>query len=190
MGSVFGLLKKYKKPFIFTSSQMAGMAHSPYGNSKVIGERYTKSLNGISVRLWNVYGYEKVDKRSHVITDFIEMALSENIIKMRTDGHETRQFLYVEDCCEALFSLSELYNNIPRYEELHISNYIWTPVEDVAKIVSTICSCKYIKNSSKDDVQRSIQEEPNKNMLKYWSPKTSISEGISCIIKKMKSFPS
>jgi len=187
MNETFFMLKKYKKPFIFTSSQMAAMAHSPYGNTKLVGERFTRTLNGIFVRLWNVYGYEKkVDERSHVITDFVNMALNDSIIKMRTDGAETRQFLYVEDCCEALFVLSNLYDEMPRCNEFHVSSYEWTSIEKIAEIVSTLCSCKYIKGISKDDVQMAIQHDPNKNILEYWKPKISIVEGISCIIKKMK----
>ena len=190
MNSTFYMLKKYNKPFVFTSSQMAAMAHSPYGNTKMIGERFTEALNGISVRLWNVYGYEKVDKRSHVITDFVEMALNDGVIKMRTDGSETRQFLYVEDCCEALFALSRLYNNIPRDKEFHLSSYKWTSIEEIAKIISTLCECKHIKGELLDNVQLSLREEPNKNMLEYWKPKISIDEGIKCIMKKMKGFRS
>jgi nucleoside-diphosphate-sugar epimerase len=189
MNSTFYLLKKYNKPFVFTSSQMAAMEHSPYGNTKMIGERYVKTLSGISVRLWNVYGYEKVDKRSHVITDFIEMALNGKI-DMRTDGGESRQFLYVEDCCEALLTLSELYDKIPRDKEFHVSNYIWTSIEEIAKIISESCDCEYVKGELKDNVQMDMQKEPNENILKYWKPKTSISEGIKCIMKKMKDFQS
>ncbi len=186
MNSTFALLKKHNKPFIFTSSQMAAMSHSPYGNTKIIGERYSNTLGGLVVRLWNVYGYEKVNKRSHVITDFIEMALNNNMIDMRTDGAELRQFLYVEDCCEALFILSDLYNDISRDEELHISNYKWTSIKEIAEIVSHFCNCEYIKGDLKDSVQMAIQEWPNQNILKYWKPKTSISDGIKYIIKRMK----
>jgi nucleoside-diphosphate-sugar epimerase len=51
------------------------------------------------VRLWNVYGYETA--RTHVITDFIRMA-REGRIDMRTNGKESRQFLYADDCCKCL----------------------------------------------------------------------------------------
>jgi nucleoside-diphosphate-sugar epimerase len=34
----FESLKKYNKPFIFTSSQMANMSYSPYGICKSLGE--------------------------------------------------------------------------------------------------------------------------------------------------------
>jgi hypothetical protein len=39
------LLKKYKKKFIFASSQMSNMDFSPYGTLKRLGESITKSLN-------------------------------------------------------------------------------------------------------------------------------------------------
>lgn len=188
MNSTFGLLKKYNKPFVFTSSQMAGMAHSTYGNTKIVGEKYTKALNGVCVRLWNVYGYEEVNKKSHVITDFVEMALKNNIIQIRTDGSEVRQFLYVEDCCEALFTLSKLYYQIPKNEDFHISSYTWISIEEIAKIISSFCNCEYIKGKLKDNVQMCMQEEPNTNIQKYWKPKTSIDDGVTCIINKAKSF--
>jgi len=74
MDRTFDLLKKYNKPFIFASSQMSNMSYSTYGILKAIGEKYTESLNGLVVKFWNVYGYEKDEEKSHVITDFIKMA--------------------------------------------------------------------------------------------------------------------
>jgi len=59
MANAFGLLKKYRKRFIFASSQMSNMSYSPYGVLKNVGELYTKSLNGLIVKFWNVYGIEK-----------------------------------------------------------------------------------------------------------------------------------
>jgi nucleoside-diphosphate-sugar epimerase len=49
-----------------------------------------------------VYGKEHDEEKSHVITDFIKMAKQDGVIKMRTDGTESRQFLYADDACEAL----------------------------------------------------------------------------------------
>jgi nucleoside-diphosphate-sugar epimerase len=43
------------KPCIFMSSQMQNMSNT-YGVLKLLGEHYMQSMNGISVRLWNVYG--------------------------------------------------------------------------------------------------------------------------------------
>jgi len=52
----FDALRRYNKPFIFASSQMSNMSFSTYGHLKAVGEFYTKSLNGIIVKFWNVYG--------------------------------------------------------------------------------------------------------------------------------------
>jgi len=186
MKSVFSLLKEYNKPFIFTSSQMSNMIHSTYGNTKLIGEKYTRALNGLSVKLWNVYGYEKVDKKSHVITDFINMALEDNHINMRTDGSEERQFLYVEDCCNALYTLSKSYNKISREQDYHISSGEWLSIEKIASIISNLTNSKYTKGSYVDNVQMNMKLEPNDSMKNIWNPKYNIKEGIEILIKKIK----
>jgi nucleoside-diphosphate-sugar epimerase len=71
MRNVFDVLERYKKPFVFASSQMSNMSYSPYGLAKAVGESYTKTLGGLVVKFWNVYGVEHDLDKSHVITDFI-----------------------------------------------------------------------------------------------------------------------
>src|SRR6185503_7086393 len=83
MQVTFDALQRYKKPFIFASSQMSNMSFSSYGMLKNLGELYTKSLNGIVIKLWNVYGVEHDPSKTHVITDFVKMALEKKQITMR-----------------------------------------------------------------------------------------------------------
>ena len=71
MANVFNLLEKTNKRFVFASSQMSNMSYSPYGVMKRVGEMYTSTLGGLTVKFWNVYGIEKDHEKSHVITDFI-----------------------------------------------------------------------------------------------------------------------
>ena len=69
MANVFGLLEKYNKRFVFASSQMSNMSYSPYGVMKRVGELYTTSLKGLTVKFWNVYGIEKdMDKGMSSLT--------------------------------------------------------------------------------------------------------------------------
>ena len=75
MINTFNILSKYNKKFLFASSQMSNMTYSNYGILKLIGERITKSLNCNFVKFWNVYGIENDFKKSHVITDFVRMAI-------------------------------------------------------------------------------------------------------------------
>jgi nucleoside-diphosphate-sugar epimerase len=93
---------------------MAEMGYSSYGMLKSLGEKITRDLGGLVVKFWNVYGFETDPNKSHVITDFIKMAKHEGVIKMRTDGTESRQFLYADDACEALFTLAKKYKKIKK----------------------------------------------------------------------------
>ncbi len=123
MVNVFGLLEKYKKPFVFASSQMSNMSHSPYGTLKRVGELYTQTLKGLTVKFWNVYGIEKDMEKAHVITDFIRKGFEEGSFDMLTDGTEERQFLYAEDCCEALETVMNCYSDFKPSDPLHITSF-------------------------------------------------------------------
>lgn len=112
MNNVFDLLYRLNKPFLFASSQMSNMFNSTYGRLKAVGESYTNTIGGLNVRFWNVYGYENDPEKTHVITDFIRMAKNNGKILMRTDGSETRNFLYAEDAAEMLLNCSKYpFNN-------------------------------------------------------------------------------
>tara|TARA_R100001163_G_scaffold63734_2_gene56309 strand:+ start:4920 stop:5732 length:813 start_codon:yes stop_codon:yes gene_type:complete len=180
----FKQLKRHNKPFIYASSQMSSMSFSPYGSCKSIGEAFTKSLNGLIVKFWNVYGLEHDSEKFHVITDFINKARNENQINMLTSGEEERQFLYSKDCGECLYSLSKLYNEIPRDEDLHVTSFEWTKIIDIAKIVSSYFDdCGIIPSEEKDSVQMGVRNEPNDAILKYWQPRIDINTGIKKIIE-------
>ena len=186
ISNTFNSLKKYNKPFIFASSQMSNMDYSPYGVLKSIGENYTKVLNGLVVKFWNVYGYERNREKSHVITDFILAAKANKRIEMLTDGQEERQLLYVEDCCKCLDYLSKHYEAISREENLHITSFEWIKILDVAKTIATFYPGTVIQPSQTiDTVQLNKKNEPSKDIFKYWRPETNLKEGISNIIRKM-----
>jgi len=114
INNVFENISKYKKKFIFASSQMSNMNFSNYGILKAIGEKYTEVLGGIIIKFWNVYGIEKDLKKSHVITDFILQAKKNKKINMLTNGKERRDFLYVDDCCRGLELIMKNYKNIKK----------------------------------------------------------------------------
>ena len=63
MANVFGLLEKHNKRFVFASSQMSNMSYSPYGVMKRVGELYTTSLKGLTVKFWNCLLYTSPSPR-------------------------------------------------------------------------------------------------------------------------------
>lgn len=181
----FESLKKYNKPFIFASSQMANMSYSPYGVCKSLGEIFTKALNGLTVKFWNVYGPEHDLEKSHVITDFILKA-RQGKIEMMTDGKEERQFLHAEDCSRCLLILSEKYNEIDRKENLHITSFEWNTILDIADIINATIPCSVIPSKEIDTVQLNKRNEPDPYILNFWKPRIGLQEGINKIINEME----
>jgi nucleoside-diphosphate-sugar epimerase len=191
MANAFGLLKKYNKRFIFASSQMSNMSYSPYGVLKNVGELYTKSLNGLIVKFWNVYGIEKDHEKSHVITDFIRKGFETGVIDMLTDGKEEREFLYAEDCCEALETIMENYNDFTFEDNLHITSFHSTKIIDIASIIcgqfGLIGKDVAIQPSEeKDSVQLDKRNRPDTYLTKWWMPKTTIEQGVAKVFEDMK----
>ena len=191
MANAFGYLEQYKVPFIFASSQMSNMSYSPYGVMKRVGELYTKSLGGLIVKFWNVYGIEKDHEKAHVITDFIRKGFETGVIDMLTDGTEQREFLYAEDCCEALESVMERYTEHSSDSELHITSFQSTTILEIGKIIQGLFKSQGKKITlnpaqAKDDVQKDARNEANPHIKKWWKPKTSIEDGIEKIYEEMK----
>lgn len=192
MTNAFTLLQKYNVRFVFASSQMSNMGYSPYGVLKNVGELYTKSLNGLIVKFWNVYGIEKDHEKAHVITDFIRKGFETGIIDMMTDGSEERDFLYAEDCCEALETVMENYNDFTCEDNLHITSFKYTKIIDIANIIAgqfnLIGKYDIRVNPSieKDSVQLDKRNQADTFIMKWWMPKTSIEHGISKIFQSMK----
>ena len=192
MVNVFDLLKKYNKRFVFASSQMSNMGYSPYGACKKIGELYTTALKGLTVKFWNVYGIEKDHEKAHVITDFIRRGFEEGEFEMLTDGTEERQFLYAEDCCEALETVMENFTDFKPEDPLHITSFRSTSIKEVASIIQG-CFNKIEKYDvkikpgiAKDSVQLDKRNEADNYILSWWLPKTGIEEGIHKVFEDMK----
>ena len=191
MANVFGLLEKYNKRFVFASSQMSNMSYSPYGVMKRVGELYTTALKGLTVKFWNVYGIEKDLDKAHVITDFIRKGFEEGEFEMMTDGTEERQFLYAEDCCEALETVMENYTDFKPEDPLHITSFRATPIKEVAQIIMGQFNIigKQVKINpglAKDSVQMDKRNEADNYIMGWWLPRTNIQDGIKAVFDEMK----
>ena len=191
MANAFTLIEKYNKPFVFASSQMSNMSYSPYGVMKRVGELYTKSLGGLIVKFWNVYGIERDMEKAHVITDFIRKGFETGTIDMMTDGTEEREFLYAEDCCEALETLMEQYSDFTSDDELHITSAVSTSILEIAQQIQLYFGgiskeVEIVPSSSKDEVQKDARNIPDTYIRKWWKPKTNITLGIGKVFDEKK----
>ena len=192
MANTFRLLNKYKTPFVFASSQMSNMSYSPYGVMKRVGELHTTALKGLIVKFWNVYGIEKDMEKAHVITDFIRRGFEEGEFEMLTDGTEQRQFLYAEDCCEALETIMECYSDFKPTDPLHITSFNATSINQIAAIIQGQFNLierfdvKIKPGLAKDSVQMDKRNEADTYISGWWLPKTSIDQGIAKVFAEMK----
>lgn len=186
IANTFDSIRQHNKPFLFASSQMANMSYSAYGITKALGEKIARSLNGITVKFWNVYGIEHDPEKTHVITDFVNMARTTGEIRMRTDGTEQRQMLHALDCSRCLYELSQQYDQLSRDQEYHVTSFEWSTVLNIAELVAGhFPGTKIVPAESKDTVQQDKRNEASEYILNFWQPKISLAEGIANIVKEM-----
>lgn len=178
MNNVFPQLKNI--PFVFTSSQLSEKVDSVYGVQKRTGEVWTNLYNhGVSVRLWNLYGYiEEFNEKSHVVSDFVFQAKKYGQINMLTTGKEERQFVHIDDVCEALLLSFDVKDKSKIYD---ITTNKWTSVYDVASIIQKYTNCE-IKIG---EVVGETVLIKNKNLIQNWSPKIQIEEGLKLMINNI-----
>ncbi len=187
MSKVFESLKHHKTRFVFASSQMSTMSFSPYGALKNVGEFYTSSLGGLSVRFWNVYGYETDPKKFHVISDFLHDAIRFRKINMRTSGKEERDFLHGTDCANALVAVMEKFQTLQPKNTIDIASFKWTSIFDIASIIAKLTGAEISQSEREDVIQKGQQNQPKTDILDYWKPQISIEEGISQVYREILS---
>jgi UDP-glucose 4-epimerase len=82
---------------------------SPYGASKLSGEAYCSAFYGsfdlktVSLRFSNVYGPGSLNKGSVVALFFKRIQEGKPLI-IYGDGEQTRDFIYVDDICKAIYT--------------------------------------------------------------------------------------
>ena len=143
------------------------------------------------VKFWNVYGIEKDMEKAHVITDFIKKGFETGTINMMTDGTEQREFLYAEDCCEALETVMHQYDDFTSDSDIHITSFTNTTILEIGKIIQGLFRSidkKVTLNpaQAKDEVQKDARNEANPHIRKWWKAKTSIEDGIEKVFEEMR----
>ena len=111
---------------------------------------------------------------------------------MLTDGQEEREFLYAEDCCEALETLMENYSDFTSEDNLHITSFYSTKIIDVANMIVGQFNLigktdvRVMPSDEKDSVQMDKRNKPDLYITKWWMPKTTIDQGIAKVFLDMK----
>jgi nucleoside-diphosphate-sugar epimerase len=176
--TVFDALSTSRRPFVFTTSQLAGREDA-YGITKLMGEVWTRQLGGKVARLWNAYGWETPDDRSHVVTDLVRSGLEQQVVRTQTTGAERRRLLYKDDCAEALVTLFD-----GPGAEADIAGPEWVSIADLARRIAALLGVPAELGSA---TGQEVLVEPSRP-LPGWRPRTSLEEGLRQIVAEARRF--
>src|SRR6267142_1207519 len=174
---IFDALARTKKPFLFTTSQLAGLPNA-YGTTKLMAWHWATHLGGKVARLWNVYGWEHPDSRSHVVTDLVLSGLRGRV-KCMTTGAEKRLFLYKSDCVAALLMLFD-----SPLQTAEIAGSKWLKISEVAEEVARQLNVEIELGQFKGS---EVPIDPTE-LLPHWEPTVSLNEGIAKVIGDARAY--
>ena len=92
---------------------------------------------------------------------------------MITDGQEEREFLYAYDCCEALETVMNNYDDFKSDDELHVTSFTSIKIIDIANIV-------------KQKFEMIGKNVASNYLTNWWKPRTSLEDGIAKVFASMK----
>ena len=175
---VLDAIARTRKPFLFVSSQLAGLP-TAYGTTKLMAASWSLQLGGKVARLWNTYGWEHPDVRSHVVTDLVLSGLTRGRVTCMTSGAERRRFIYKSDCTDALIELSE-----GSQQSAEIAGPEWVTIREVGEEIARQLSVEFEPGTTSGS---EVMIDP-KELLPDWQPRVNLSDGIARVIADAREY--
>ena len=157
-----------------------------YGWSKLMGEIQLGWMKNIGVgiaRIFNIYGEnEPIEEgKAHLIGDLIRKVIlnPQSSLRIRGDGSQTLDFLYVSDCADALIRLEEKASNPPAITNIGSGNAvsIRTIAEKVVELSGNDIGLLYDATRTAGPISRTANMS-NARALLDWQPRVSLDEGL------------
>jgi len=156
-----------------------------YGWSKLMGEielGWMKDIDISVARLFNIYGPNgAIGEKGHVVCDLIVKVISypQREFVVHGDGKQTRDFLYVSDCVEALLALEKRATNPPITVNVGsgVPTSIGAIAEKVVRLSEKQIKIAYDVSKPAGPVSRTSDIAKAKALLS-WQPRVSIDEGL------------
>ena len=140
---------------------------------------WSTQLGGKVARLWNTYGWEEPDVRSHVITDLVLSGLTRGKVTCMTDGKERRRFIYKTDCAAALIRLFEGPERVAE-----IAGPEWITIRQVGEEVSRQLNVEFEPGLGTGS---EVMVDPHE-LLPGWQPEVTLTDGIREVIKDARAY--
>ncbi len=158
---------------------------SPYGASKLAGEAYCSAFNGsyglntVMLRFSNVYGPYSYHKGS-VVAQFFRDLIQKKPLVVYGDGHQTRDFLYVDDLVDAVLRADA--GNTPG-EVFQIASGRETSIrallETMQKVLPEMTFDVRYEPARAGEIRRNYANIEKARRVLGFNPKTSLEEGLS-----------
>jgi len=159
-----------------------------YGWSKLMGEIQLGWMKNIDIgiaRIFNIYGEnEPIEEgKSHLIGDLTRKVIlnPQSELKIRGDGNQTLDFLYVSNCADALLRLEEKASNPPAIANIGSGDAvsIGTIAEKVIELSGNDIEIVYEATKTAGPISRAADITKAKALLD-WQPRVSLNEGLKC----------
>jgi UDP-glucose 4-epimerase len=156
---------------------------SPYGASKLAGEGYCLAYHGswglgtVVLRFGNVYGPYSAHKTS-VVAQFFKDILTKGQITIDGDGGQTRDFIYVDDLCQAVLLALE---GDACGEVFQIATGIETSIIELADMVQEVLSRDVgVRRGPprQGDVRESYSAIAKVQEMLGWGPHIELEDGL------------
>lgn len=163
---------------------------SPYGHSKLEGERLCQSTaadHGMTIpqlRLFNVFGSrQSVNNEAGVVSIFLNRAKRGLPLTIFGDGNQTRDFIYIDDAVEAFIRASTLNTvpSVPVNVGTGIPVSIQELVETIQDLVPSCPPAAEYKPTRPGDIYHSVAEITRMQQLLAYTPDVSLREGLARI---------
>jgi UDP-glucose 4-epimerase len=156
---------------------------SPYGASKLAGEAYCLAYYGswgletVALRFGNVYGPFSGHKNSVVAKLFKDIVASGKVV-VDGDGEQTRDFINVEDLCQAI--LLALESNV-RGEIVQIATGVETSIRSLVCLVREVAGRGVQLDQGparQGDIRRNYSDVSKAKALLGWEPRVPLAQGL------------
>lgn len=164
---------------------------SPYGASKLAGEAlcsayyHSFGLDAVSLRFANCYGPYSEHKTS-VISKFINWARQGKPPIIYGDGNQTRDFIHVDDICQAI-DLSLAASDAIGGEVFQIATGVGTSINDLANMIKEMAGGDIQilhQPKRKGEIERNYSDITKAKRVLGFEPKVRLREGLKELCKQ------
>src|SRR5262249_18803658 len=161
---------------------------SPYGASKLAGEAYCSAyqrsfeVETVALRFGNCYGPFSSHKRS-VVAKSIRQALAQEPWEILGGGHQTRDFIYVQDITDAIIRAAAVEGIGGEVVQI-ATNSETTVLELAARLAKVLANHRVavagMRNASArvGDVMRNYSDTRKARVRLGWVPRVPLEEGL------------